>query len=88
MCYGSACNQVSRRQYETVRSAVSLAGVKLPSYKSLKAILKRIKNQMGLNLVSGLSPLNNVCYSLPLKDLLRLVSLFKIKCHLRVSPVV
>ncbi|KAH9809587.1 hypothetical protein DFH28DRAFT_1086230 [Melampsora americana] len=72
MVYGSARNQLSRRQYETVRSAVSLAGLKLPTYKTLKALLKRIKKILGLNLVSTTSPLNNKCYSLPLKELLRL----------------
>lgn len=72
MVYGSARNQLSRRQYETVRSAVSLAGLKLPTYKTLKTILKRIKKKLGLNLVSTTSPLNNKCYSLPLKELLRL----------------
>jgi hypothetical protein len=75
MVYGSARNQLTRRQYEAVRSAVSLAGLKLPNYKTLKALLKRIKKQMGLDLVSTTSPLNNPCYSLPLKELLRLVSL-------------
>ncbi|EGF99184.1 uncharacterized protein MELLADRAFT_112859 [Melampsora larici-populina 98AG31] len=72
MCYGTPHNQLSRTQYETVRSAVSLAGVKLPNYKTLKALLNRIKKKLGLKLVSTMSPLNNACYSLPLKDLLRL----------------
>ncbi|KAH9810172.1 hypothetical protein DFH28DRAFT_1085723 [Melampsora americana] len=72
MIYGSARNQLTRRQYEAIRSAVSLAHLKLPNYKTLKALLNRAKKQLGLKLNSTISPLGNPCHSLPLKDLLRL----------------
>ncbi|KAH9823841.1 hypothetical protein DFH28DRAFT_879333 [Melampsora americana] len=63
MIYGSARNQLTCRQYKACHSAVSLAGLKLPNYKTLKALLNRAENQMGLKLNSTTSPLGNSCHS-------------------------
>ncbi|EGF97120.1 uncharacterized protein MELLADRAFT_70201 [Melampsora larici-populina 98AG31] len=89
MIYGSARNMISRRQYDAIRSAVSLAGLRLPTYKTLKNILKRAKIALGLKLETTISPLNNPCHSLPIKDLLRLdLAKPHVACKLSFYPAV
>ncbi|EGG00695.1 uncharacterized protein MELLADRAFT_111568 [Melampsora larici-populina 98AG31] len=72
MIYGLARKRISRSQYEAIHSAVSLVGLKLPTYKTLKNMLKCVKKILGLKLVTSISPLDNACHSLPIEDIVRL----------------
>ncbi|KAG0152125.1 hypothetical protein CROQUDRAFT_27304, partial [Cronartium quercuum f. sp. fusiforme G11] len=59
---GGTRTLMAKKQYEQVRFGVSLAGLTLPAYDTVKDHLTCLKGLLGLKLVNWISPLDNECY--------------------------
>ncbi|KAH9819654.1 hypothetical protein DFH28DRAFT_856324, partial [Melampsora americana] len=68
---GSTRTIMSFLQYERVRSFIALLGVKLPAYKTVQKVRRRLKNQFNFNVTESLSPLEKPCFGLQIKDILK-----------------
>lgn len=59
---GCTRHQLSREQYDLGRMGHSLLGNRIPTYKTLKGMLTRMKQKLGLTLINWKRPLGNECY--------------------------
>lgn len=61
---------MSQRQYERVRSYVSLLGVKLPGYKSIQNLRRRLKQKYEFDVSETVGPLGKTTFALKVKQVL------------------
>ncbi|KAH9815246.1 hypothetical protein DFH28DRAFT_893321, partial [Melampsora americana] len=67
---GSTRRQMSRLEYDMVRSFTGLMGVKLPGYNSLREFRQQLKTRYQFEVAENLLPLGRPCFTLHVKQIL------------------
>lgn len=72
---GSTRTTLSLLEYERIRLFFfSLLGPKIPAYKTVQNLRKRLKRRFDFNVCESLSALHKPCFGLQVKDILKQAS--------------
>ncbi|EGG11187.1 uncharacterized protein MELLADRAFT_92350 [Melampsora larici-populina 98AG31] len=71
---GSTRNLLSRTQYQHIRSILRVLDINLPEWGTLRALVKQMKKNLGLNIQERTSPCGNPLFGLDIKNVIVNVS--------------